>query len=648
MKTKRPLPYGSWPSPLAAIDVAAASVRMSDVHARDGQLYWIELRPEERGRSVLVSRQADGRIADVTPAPFNVRTRVHEYGGLSYAVAGSRMVFCHFADQLVYVQDRGSLPRAVTPPGYRYADFQLRDDGTLFAVREDHTGPGEPTNTVVAFDLTQSHEGAGRVLFDDADFVAYPRSSPAGDRLAFIRWDHPRMPWDGSELVVGSIRNGTLVDPQVVAGGPEESVLEPQWDADGTLYFLSDRTGWWNLYRWRDGQTQAVAPQAVEFGGPLWLVGHTTYALTGDGHAICRICQRAVDELVAIDLRTGTTTPVPLPYVMIDSIAQTDPATTVVLAWPADGPAALVSVDVRQGTHDVVHQPSPNTLRASAISRAEAIEFPTAAGPGGEPRRAHAFFYSPVHPDYEGPPGEAPPAIVEVHGGPTAHADAAFRPKVQYWTTRGFAMVDVNYGGSTGYGRAYRERLDGQWGIVDVEDVVAAVDYLATTGRIDPQRTIIRGGSAGGYTVLAALAETRRFAAGINYFGVSDLEALVADTHKFEARYLDRLLAPLPEGRDLYVARSPIHHLDALDAPLLTLQGSEDKVVPPEQSRAIVAAVARRGRPVAYLEFDGEQHGFRQAANIVRALEAELYFLGRVFGFTPADRLEPIPIENLD
>lgn len=648
MTTRKPLPFGSWPSPLSASAVAAASVRLADARVRDERIYWTELRPAEAGRTVLVCRDANGRVADVTPPPFNVRTRVHEYGGLSYAVGRDRVALSHFPDQRVYAR-RGADPfRPITIEGYRYADFELRDDGTLFAIREDHTRSGEPANTIVAIDLDADEPQAGHVLAEGADFFAYPRVDRSGRTLAFMRWNHPQMPWDGSELVVASLAKGGTAESRVIAGGPEESVVEPQWDEDGTLYFLSDRTGWWNLYRWRGGRVEPVAPQDAEFGGPLWQVGTATYALTGDGRAVCQVCRRAVDELLVVDLERGTSTPLPLPSVELTSIASAGPDRVVALAGSSDAPPALIAIDLTGGRHEVIRQPPSLALPTSAISRAEAIEFPTSPGPDGRPRTAHAFFYPPCSATHIGQTGEAPPVIVQVHGGPTSHAQPSFRAAVQYWTTRGFAFVDVNHGGSTGFGRAYRERLRGQWGIVDVEDTSAAIDWLASSGRIDPARAVIRGGSAGGYTVLAALSRTRRFAAGVNYFGVSDLEALAADTHKFEARYLDGLLAPLPEGQAVYRARSPIHQLDTLDAPLLTLQGSDDRVVPPEQSRAIVAAVARRGRPVAYLEFEGEQHGFRQAANITRALEAELYFLGRIFGFRPADAIEPVPIRNLD
>lgn len=642
------LPYGSWTSPLGAQQVAAAATSLGYATAHAGQLYWTESRPADQGRTVLVTASGAAAV-DVTPAEFNLRTRVHEYGGRPYALGGDAIVFSHFADQRLYLQRAGSAPRAITPVGFRYADAAAGSDGhTLFAVREDHGAPGEPVNSIVAVDLMQ--HAAGTVLFDGADFVAYPRPSADG-RLAFIAWHHPNMPWDATALHVGTLADGGLRDVCTVAGGadaPDESVLEPVWAADGTLYFLSDRSGFWNLYRWRGGAVERVTDLDADLGGPLWNLGITTYALTDDGHALARVCRDAVDSLVRIDLASGAVTPLPLPFAAFGSIGLLDARTGFAIAAAAHAAAALITIDLVTGEHRVVRASADSPLPAALVSPAESIRFITRPGADGASRSAQAFFHPPHNPAFYGPLDEEPPLIVLLHGGPTSHATPTLNLAIQYWTTRGFAVVNVNYGGSSGFGRAYRDRLLGEWGVVDLADAVAAVDHLAAAGRVNGARVAIRGGSAGGYTVLAGLAFTRRFAAGINYFGIADLESLAADTHKFESRYLDRLIAPLPQGRAIYQARSPINHLDALDGALITFQGSEDKAVPPEQSRRIVAAVRQRGRPVAYIEFDGEQHGFRNAIHIARALEAELYFLGRIFGFAPADAIEPVPIDNLD
>ncbi len=642
-------PYGAWASPLTAAKLAAASISLSFASVQSGRLYWIESRPEEGGRNVLVALGDDGQPREVTPAEFNVRTRVHEYGGRAYTHVGERLVYSHYLDQRLYVQRDGSTPQPLTPAGYRYADGTAASDGgTLYAVREDHTGDGEPKNTIVALDADTP--GAGQVLFAQADFVASPRPSPDGQRLAFISWNHPQMPWDGTTLHVGQIDDGELRALQTIAGGTHESVLEPCWDNDGNLYFLSDASGWWNLYRWRDGGSEAITTLDADLGGPLWQLGSATYALTGDGRALLRVCRHAVDQLVLVDLATRHLRPLELPYVAFGSVGMIAAGHAHAIASAVDDSDALITVDLASGQHRVVRRAAPAPpLAADYISLAEPIEFATAPAPDGAARTAHAFFFAPRNPNFAAPADSGPPLLVLLHGGPTGHRAPDLRLDTQYWTTRGFAVVDVNYGGSSGFGRAYRERLRGEWGVADRADAVAAVDFLAAAGYIDPRRVAIRGGSAGGFTVLCALAFTDRFAAGINYFGVADLEMLAADTHKFESRYVDGLVAPLTdENRALYRARSPLHHLQRLDAALITLQGTEDKVVPPSQSRAIVEAVRARGRPVAYIEFEGEQHGFRRAPNIVRALEAELYFLGKVFGFAPAEPIAPVPIDNLE
>jgi dienelactone hydrolase len=636
--------YGAWSSPVRAGDVAAAAMSLGYVTAANGRLHWLESRPAERGRNALMTAGPDLVPMEVSPPGANVRSRVHEYGGRPYVVAGDVVVYSDYADQRLYATGRAE---PLTQPGFRYADG-VALSGTVYIVREDHTRAGEPVNAVIALDLEAP--GGERVLFDRSDFVAYPRPSADG-RLAFISWNHPNMPWDATSLCVGRLSADGLSDVRIVAGDPSapaESVLEPVWADDGALYFLSDRSGFWNLYRWRGDAVEQVTKLDADLGGPLWNLGLSTYALVSSEHALVRICRNAVDRLALVDLATGAVTELPMHYAAIGFVGVLDARTGFAVAAPEDEPAALIVFDLVTGVPRIVRSAGSRVVPPEFVSRGISIEFPTTAAPDGAPRTAHALFHPPHNPGFTGPAGTKPPLMVLMHGGPTAHESPALKPSIQFWTTRGFAVVSVNYGGSTGYGRAYRERLRGEWGVVDRADAVAVVDHLAATGRIDGSRVVIRGGSAGGYTVLSCLAFTKRFTAGINYFGVADLELLVADTHKFESRYLDSMIAPLPEGMATYRARSPILHLDALDAALITFQGDEDAAVPPEQSRRIVAAVRARGRPVAYIEFKGEQHGFRQAQNIARALEAELYFLGKVFGFTPADVIEPVPIENLD
>jgi len=628
--------YGTWHSPLAAADLAGSAITLNYVQVADGNPYWVESRPAEGGRNVMVTSAADGGAKDLTPPGFNARTRVHEYGGTPYAVSRGLMYFSNFADQRVYAHRHGQAPVALTPEGFRYADYEIERSGErLFCVREDHTGSGEPKNAIVALDATSG--GPGTVLFDKSDFVAYPRVSPDGRRIAWVAWNHPDMPWDATTLYVANLSGTKLSHIAAITSGLQESVVEPRWDSDGTLYFISDRSNWWNLYRYKDNRITAGAILEAETAGPLWTLGQANYALTGDGRAVVRYTVSARDKLGVVDLRSGKLTPLDLPFVALSNIQLLSARTALAVAATPTAEAALVAIDLNTSEHRVLRAPGTVKLDPAFISVAEAVEFPTAGG-----RTAHAFYYPPLNPDFSAPAQEKPPLVVKVHGGPTSHSKSEFALATQYWTTRGFGLLDVNHGGSSGFGRAYRERLKGQWGVVDVGDVVAAVRHLINSGRVDGKRAAIRGGSAGGFTVLAALAFHDVFRAGANYYGVSDLEALARETHKFEARYLDRLVAPLPQGRDIYEARAPIRHLEGFEAALITFQGAEDKVVPPDQSRAIVAALRARGVPVAYIEFEGEQHGFRKAETIVRSLEAELAFYGQVFGFTPDGPLPPV------
>ncbi|MFU8816758.1 MAG: S9 family peptidase [Pseudomonadales bacterium] len=643
-------PYGTWESPIAAADLARAAIGMSDLQMADGRLWWRESRPAEQGRQVLVRRDGDDEPRVVTPEGFNVRTRVHEYGGAAYVVlADGAVVFANFTDQRLYLQRASAEPMPLTPAGYRYADCVAHpDQAQIVCVREDHTAEtlaanGEERNEIVAVPL--SGGGAGRVLVSGSDFVAYPRISPDGKRLAWIQWNHPDMPWDATTLHVADLTADGIGNPLQVAGGANRAVTEPAWDADGTLYFVDEPGGWWNLYRWTGGTPEAVSPMQHELAGPLWSHGASSYALTGDGRAVLRHSRNAVDALGVLQLKTGALTSFALPYTSFAEVSLADANTALVIAASDVEPSALIAVDLTSGAHRLLHQPATRDLPLAYISRPEAIEFPTAAGADGQPRSAHAFFYPPTNPDFRAADTEKPPLLVFVHGGPTSVSKATLNVSKQFWTSRGFAIVDVNYGGSTSFGRDYRRRLNGNWGIVDVQDSVAAVDHLVATGRVDGERLAIRGGSAGGFTTLAALAFTERFKAGANYYGVADIEALARDSHKFERNYDRSLIGPPSE--ELYRARSPIHHLEGFNAPLITFQGSDDKIVPPNQSRMIVNALQNKGVPVAYLEFEGEAHGFRRAENIIRAHEAELYFYGRIFGFSPAGDLPPLAIDNL-
>lgn len=670
MNSAEPLRCGTWPSPLTPEVAAAGAASLIYAGAAAGTLYWIENRPAERGRSVLMAwrsaRRPGGEVADMVEAQANVRSRVHEYGGMPWAAASDALVYSQFDDQRLRLLLPDGAPWVLTPPGCRYVDGQATPDGRwLVCVREDHRAAGEPRNEIVALDLAAaaassnsvadevSGGDAGCLLFGSSDFVASPRISPDGRQLAFIAWDHPAMPWDATRLMLGDLVDGSLQNPRQIAGGEGESVIDPQWDEQGRLYFLSDRSDWWNLYRWNgqaDPATNAEAMTSLEaeIGAPMWQPGLPSYAL-GAGRALLRIGRGTEQSLALLDLATRQITPLELPYVGFDSPGLLDEQTAFAIAARADGPKQLILIDLHSGKHSVLHQAGVAPIPAEAVSRAQAVSFPTLPGPNGEARTAHGWFYPPHHPQYK-PSHEdlasGPPLMVMLHGGPTGNAGPWFDVAVQFWTTRGFAVLHVNYGGSSGYGRAYRERLRGQWGVIDLQDAVAGVDWLAAAGLVDGLRVAIRGGSAGGFTVLSALAFSDRFAAGINYFGVADLKSLATDTHKFESRYLDGLVGPLPAAEAVYRARSPLQHMSSCHGALLTFQGSDDKAVPPQQSRDIVAAAQAAGCPVAYVEFEGEGHGFRQAANIARALRCEELFLGRVFGYTPPGDLPELQIHN--
>jgi dipeptidyl aminopeptidase/acylaminoacyl peptidase len=644
MTNPQTAPYGSWKSPITSDLVVAQSIRLSEPDFDGQNIIWLELRPQEGGRQVLVRRTPTGEIEDLTPAPFNVRTRVHEYGGGAYAIGQNGVVwFSNFADQRLYRMDPGQPPQAITPESaLRYADgVSDAGRGLLFCVREDHRAGGEPINAIVVVQDDGDPDG-GRVIVAGNDFYAAPRLSPDGSRLAWITWNHPNMPWDGTELWVAEVnRDGSLGQATLVAGGPAESIVQPEWSPDGTLYFISDRTDWWNLYRIQDGEIQAIQPMEAEFGGPMWRLRTAFYAFESAERIICAYPREGSSRLAVIDMMTLEMREIETPYTSIGS-THAAPGKVLFLAGSPAEASALVQLDLDSGHIQVLRRSSEIQVDSGYVSVAQAIEFPTEGG-----LTAHAYYYHPKNRDYAGPADERPPLLVLSHGGPTSATSPVFQLQRQYWTSRGIGVVDVNYGGSTGYGRAYRKRLNGQWGIVDVDDCVNAARYLVEQGRADPQRLAIAGGSAGGYTTLCALTFRDFFSAGASYFGVADPEALARDTHKFESRYLDNLIGPYPEAREVYSERSPIHHVDLLNCPLILFQGLEDRVVPPSQAELMFEAVRAKGLPVAYLPFEGEQHGFRQAKNIKRALDAEIYFYSKVFGFDLADDVEPVEIENL-
>ncbi len=650
--------YGSWSSPISAATVSSAGIGMSDLRAHAASLFWRESRPLEKGRQVLMQRTPSGELLQWTAAEFNVRTRVHEYGGNSYLVFDDGVVFVNFSDQRLYWQASATgAPIAITPPGFQYADGSVdHKHGRMLWVREDHRETtkqenGEERNEIVALPLPSLsgakasgfEENAGTVLQSGADFYAYPRSNRDGNRLVWVEWNHPQMPWDATRLMSAQLINGAAEKPTPLVDANRRAPLEPAFAPNGELYFVDDARGWWNLARMQGDTAKAVVDAEQEFAGPLWQLGVSSYVFIDDHTVIARTTQAARDQLVKVDLRSGTLSPIALPFASIGELQALSAERIAFIAQDETDNVKLASYHLGNAQLDVLHQPSPSKIDPGYISRASALEFPTRAGADGKARTAHAWFYPPTHPQYSGN-SDLPPLIVTIHGGPTSVSKPILNLGRQYFTSRGFALVDINYGGSTSYGRDYRERLNGQWGVVDVADAIAAVDYLVAQGKVDAQKVAIRGGSAGGFTTLAALAFHDRFKAGANLYGVSDIKSLAATSHKFERNYDVSLVGPPSD--ELYRARSPIHHLDGFKEPLITLQGSEDKVVPPAQSQAIVAALDARKVPHAYIEFEDEQHGFRKSENMIRALEAELYFYSQIFGFTPADAIAPVDIKH--
>jgi dipeptidyl aminopeptidase/acylaminoacyl peptidase len=645
-------PYGSWSSPVDAATVARAGRRLGGpALAADGAVWWGEGRPTEGGRVVLMRRPEGGEPEEATPAGVNVRTRVHEYGGGSWHLAAPDLVlFVDFVDQRLHRLRLGEAPVAITPEpdspaALRYADMRVTPDGqTVVCVREVH-GEGEPENEIVALPIDGSAEPA--VLASGHDFYSFPRVSPDGTTLAFTCWDHPNMPWDGTELWVGPL--GAPTEAYRVAGGAAESVFQPEWHADGRLHFASDRDGWWNLYRAEGpparGQTELtqLTSELADLGHPQWLFGGSTYAFLDGGAIACVRSERGEERLGLLEPGADAVRDLGLLFTSFGFPSLSARGEKV--AFAAAGPsteAAIVVYDAAGGELEIVREASETAVDPAYVSAPRAIEFPTG---GGEV--AHGFFYPPANPDFVAPEGELPPLIVQSHGGPTSHATPALDREFVYWTSRGFGVVDVNYRGSSGYGRRYREGLNGTWGIVDTEDCVRAATFLAGTGEADGGRLAIRGGSAGGYATLCALVFHDEFAAGASYYGVADTETLAQDTHKFESRYLDNLIGPYPERRDVYRERSPIHFTERLRAPLILFQGLEDEIVPPNQAETMAASLRENGIPYAYLAFAGEQHGFRRAETNIRCLEAELYFYGRILGFEPAGEIEPVEIVGL-
>ncbi len=643
MTNKRTAPYGSWKSPITSDLIVAGTIGLGETAIDGDDIYWIESRPSEAGRSVIVRRAADGSVTDVTPPGFNARTTVHEYGGGAYLVDNGTVYFSNFTDQRLYRQKPGETPTPITATAkMRYADGVIdRQRNLIYCVREDHSEGGrDAINTIVKVDL--SKDSCGEVIASGNDFYSSPRLSPDGKRLAWLTWNHPNLPWDGTELWTGDLDDsGGIVKATKIAGEKDESIFQPEWSRDGRLYFVSDRTGWWNLYRATDDEEKPLCPKDAEFGTPQWIFRMSTYAFISENQIICTYCERGNWRLATLEIGSGKLSTISTPYTEITSLRASNGRAVFCGGSPNEA-LSVVALNLESNKHSLLRRSSSVEVDEGYVSSARQIEFPTEHG-----LNAYAFFYPPTNRDYEAPSGDLPPLIVISHGGPTSAATTTLKLSIQFWTSRGFGVLDVNYGGSTGYGTEYRRRLNGQWGVVDVDDCVNGARYLVDRGEADGNRLIIRGGSAGGYTTLAALTFRQAFKAGASYYGISDLELLEQDCHKFESRYNDSLVGSYPARKALYVERSPIHFTDRLSCPLILFQGLEDKVVPPNQAEMMYDAALKKGLPVAYVPFEGEQHGFRKAENIKRSLDGELYFYSKVFGFELADPVEPVDIKNL-
>lgn len=643
--TNVPLPCGSWPSPISIDAMLASGLGLAAVGVDGKDLYWLESRPEEDGRTTLLRRR-DGADTEVTPAPGNVRGRVQEYGGGIWQARDGIVAWVNDDDRTVHLVEHDR-DRAITPADKRVCFGDLRvipRHRMVIAVREDHRedtlqAHGEAETTIVALRMDSPNEDFGTVLVRGADFYVHPALS-ADDRLAWVEWSHPNMPWDGTRLMVGQLQGDAVMDPEQVAGDDAVSAVHPSWTSDGTLYFLGDQSGYWNPWSWNGDSLRQLLTQDSDFCRPVWVLGSDEYALLDDHTLLLRGYRDGAAQLSVLDARTGKHVDLGGPLADVDAVAAGPAGAFAVVRHP-DRPNEVVRIDVERGTLETVRPGSDTAPDPVWVSHAESVWFE------GRHGRSQTWYYPPTNPQARPLDGELPPVIVNTHGGPTAMAPSGYSTAFQFWTSRGFAVLDVNYSGSSGFGRAYRNRLQGNWGIADVNDAVDAVKAVVERGLVDPQRVVIQGGSAGGYTTLQALVSSDVFAAGVSRYGIGDLETLVTDTHKFESRYPLGLVGPYPADRQTYLDRSPIHHVDRLSSPMLILQGLEDKVVPPNQSVSMADAVRAKHLPVALIMFEGEGHGFRKQSTRRAVVEAQLSFFSQLFGFTPADQVPTLEVENL-
>jgi len=640
--SKQIKPFGSWKSPISGESLVRSSLGLGQLQIDGDKVFWTEGRPEEKGRTALMEWSLSKGLKEVSQPDWDVRTKVHEYGGGAFHMSVAGGFYIDNRDQQLFKILEDEKRQRLTPADqFRYADAVYDHyRNQLLVVGEDHSEPEDVRNMLLKVAGDGSLEK--QVIAKGNDFFSNPRISPDGNQLLFLSWDHPNMPWDGTQLWLGDLdQDGNITKIERIAGDEDESIFQPLWDPNGDIYYISDQTGWWNIYRYSDGHSSCVLEMEAEFGLPQWIFGMSTYAVINAGELIASYKDLKGSHLINIDVASGTIQDIDVPFSEIDQIRASQNLIAFV-ASSTEQPPAIVAIDLKSNDMHIIRKSSETQLHGDFLSRAEQLSYESRPG-----ELTHAWYYAPLNRDYTGPEREKPPLIVLSHGGPTANSNSALNMTIQYWTTRGFAVIDVNYSGSTGFGRKYRERLNGTWGIRDVEDCTAAAKSLVQSGRADPDRLIIKGGSAGGFTTLAALTFNNTFTAGASYFGVGDLELLARDTHKFESRYLDQLVGSYPEEKQVYMDRSPINHTDQLNCPVIFFQGLDDPVVPPNQAERMVDALKKRGVPVAYIPFEGESHGFRQASTKVKAIESEYYFYTQIFGIEAADKLETVEIFNL-
>lgn len=630
--------YGSWVSPISAEMVSSKSIRFTGLDLSEDVVYWSEQRPCEKGRVTLLKNN-NQKILEILNAKYSARTRVHEYGGVPLFAFGDLVFFIADHDQGIYqVQENKKPIKIFAHKKCKFADvFFDKHSERLFAVKEE-LKKDKTLNSIVAINLSTHKE---EVIAEGCDFYSNPRVSPDGKFLSYVCWDHPNMPWDKTTLMLHPIdENKSVQAGKVVAGSNEESIFQPEWSYDNTLYFVSDRSGWWNLYRYKNDQVEPLWEMKAEFGLPQWVFGLSTYGFVDVDTIACIYLDKGKQHLGLFKISTKSWQKIDTPFHFFNYLKVSQNKIAFIGSSPLL-PSCVATYDIKFGKVKVIKSSQEVSIDPDYISEGKFVEFPTV-----ENKKAYAYYYPPKNKEYNVIQDQPPPLIVKCHGGPTSFANNSFDLQVQYWTSRGFAYVDVNYGGSSGFGREYRQRLSGKWGIVDVQDCAKAVEHLVNLQLADPAKTVIKGGSAGGFTVLASLAFTKIYKAGASYYGVSDLEGLAHDTHKFELHYLDSLIGPYPEAKEKYLKRSPVSHIQDFSCPVIFFQGSEDKVVPPEQSEKIFLELKKKKIMTAYVLFEGEQHGFRKAESIKKSIEAELYFYSRVFQFAINDNIKAISIEN--